>query len=122
VPRLIWRGIRQRQVHLVTMGFDLLVPPIALLIMLLFTGLAAAVVVKWLGGSSFPLALFATAFAFVFTAVCTAWLKFGRTTFPARYLVMIPWYVVWKIPLYLQFAFRGPYHHWERAERSASGF
>jgi hypothetical protein len=35
---------------------------------------------------------------------------------------MIPWYIVWKIPLYLQFVFRGPYHHWERAERSASGF
>jgi cellulose synthase/poly-beta-1,6-N-acetylglucosamine synthase-like glycosyltransferase len=122
VPRLLWRGIRQRQMHLVAMGLDLLVPPIALLILLLAAGLASTLLVKVLGGSSLPLALFTMAFAFVFTAIFAAWLKFGRTTFPARYLVMIPWYIAWKIPLYLQFLFRGPYHHWERAERSASGF
>ena len=45
--------------------------------------------------------------AFVLFAVFSAWAKFGRATFPARYLVMIPLYVVWKIPLYLSFAFRG---------------
>jgi len=58
----------------------------------------------------------------VLVAVLSAWARFGRATFPARYLVMIPLYVAWKIPLYLSFAFRGPYATWERAERSASGF
>jgi hypothetical protein len=75
-----------------------------------------------MGGSLFPLALFATASAFVVAAVGVAWFKFGRTTFPARYLFMIPFYVVWKIPLYWSFAVRGPYTTWERAERSTTGF
>jgi cellulose synthase/poly-beta-1,6-N-acetylglucosamine synthase-like glycosyltransferase len=121
-PKLIWRGIASRQLRLLTMGLDLLVPPIALLIVLLFTGAAATCIVGAMGGSFFPLMLFTTAAAFVFAGIFAAWLRFGRTTFPARYLFMIPYYVVWKLPLYLSFAVRGPYTTWERAERSASGF
>src|SRR5262245_47213360 len=108
--------------HLLTMELDLIVPPIALLVVLLALNAALTWVVKRLGGSVFPLALFATASAFVITAVFAAWFKFGRTTFPARYLFMIPFYVVWKIPLYWSFAFRSPHGTWERAERSTSGF
>jgi hypothetical protein len=58
----------------------------------------------------------------VLTAVLVAWLKYGRATLPARHLLMIPIYVLWKLPLYLSFSVRGPYTTWERAERSPSGF
>ena len=121
-PRLILRGIACRRTHLLTMGLDLLVPPIALLVVLLAVGAFAAWALGAVGGSFFPLGLFATAAAFVFAGVFAAWFKFGRETFPMRYLFMVPFYVVWKIPLYWSFVFRGPYATWERAERSASGF
>ena len=107
---------------LLAMGLDLLVPPLALLVTFMIAGIALAALLAALGGSALPLALFSVSSAFVLFAVFSAWAKFGRATFPARYLVMIPLYVVWKIPLYLSFAFRGPYATWERAERSASGF
>jgi cellulose synthase/poly-beta-1,6-N-acetylglucosamine synthase-like glycosyltransferase len=121
-PRLILRGIACRRMHLLTMGLDLLVPPIALLVVLLVVGASATLALGAMGGSLFPLALFAMASAFVVAAVLAAWFKFGRATFPLRYLFMIPFYILWKIPLYWSFAFRGPYGTWERAERSASGF
>jgi cellulose synthase/poly-beta-1,6-N-acetylglucosamine synthase-like glycosyltransferase len=121
-PKLVGRGIACRQWHLLTMGLDLIVPPIALLVVLLCAGALATWGIGQLGGSFFPLALFATAAAFVVAGVFAAWFKFGRTTFPARYILMIPFYVVWKIPLYWSFAFRGPYATWERAERSTTGF
>jgi cellulose synthase/poly-beta-1,6-N-acetylglucosamine synthase-like glycosyltransferase len=121
-PTLIGRGLARRQMPLLAMGLDLLVPPLALLVTFMIAGIALAALLAALGGSALPLALFSMSSAFVLFAVFSAWAKFGRATFPARYLVMIPLYVVWKIPLYLSFAFRGPYATWERAERSASGF
>jgi cellulose synthase/poly-beta-1,6-N-acetylglucosamine synthase-like glycosyltransferase len=121
-PTLIWKGLARRQLPLLTMGLDLLIPPLALLVTFMFAGVALASLLAALGGSPLPLTLFSTSAALVLVAVLSAWAKFGRATFPARYLVMIPLYVVWKIPLYLSFAFRGPYATWERAERSASGF
>jgi hypothetical protein len=121
-PKLVGRGIACRQWNLLTLGLDLIVPPIALLVVLLCAGALATWGLGQIGGSYFPLALFATAAAFVVAGVFAAWFKFGRSTFPARYILMIPFYVVWKIPLYWSFAFRGAYTTWERAERSTTGF
>jgi cellulose synthase/poly-beta-1,6-N-acetylglucosamine synthase-like glycosyltransferase len=123
-PRLIWRGLARRQPHLLTMGLDLIVPPLALLVVLLLGGIALALAFTHGRGSTAPLMLFSSALILVLGAVFIAWFRFGRTTLPARYIALVPLYVAWKIPLYLSFAVRGPYATWERAERSpsASGF
>ncbi len=121
-PQLIWRGLTRRRLPLLTMALDLVVPPLALLVTLLILGTGLTFLWWRLGGSSLPLAVSMIEFGLVGTAVFSAWLKYGRQTLPARYLLMIPFYVVWKLPLYLSFVTRGPAHNWERAERSASGF
>jgi cellulose synthase/poly-beta-1,6-N-acetylglucosamine synthase-like glycosyltransferase len=121
-PKLVGRGLVERKPHLLAMGLDLMVPPLALLVTLLFAGMTASLALWLAGHSALPAALFSCAFGLVLVAVFGSWFKFGRTTFPARYLFMIPLYVAWKIPLYLSFALRGPYTTWERAERSPSGF
>jgi cellulose synthase/poly-beta-1,6-N-acetylglucosamine synthase-like glycosyltransferase len=120
-PKLIGRGIVERKPNLLAMGLDLAVPPLALLVTLLFAGVTASLPLWLTGHSALPMALFSYAFGIVLLAVFGSWFKFGRTTFPARYLFMIPLYVAWKIPLYLSFPLRRHYT-WERAERSASGF
>jgi len=120
-PKLIGRGIVERKPNLLAMGLDLAVPPLALLVTLLLAGMTASLPLWLTGHSALPMALFSDALGIVLLAVFGSWFKFGRTTFPARYLFMIPLYVAWKIPLYLSFPLRRHYT-WERAERSASGF
>jgi cellulose synthase/poly-beta-1,6-N-acetylglucosamine synthase-like glycosyltransferase len=121
-PKLIWRGLSSHQPTLLAMGLDLMVPPLALLVVLLGVGITLSLALALFAHLALPLALFSCALGLVLAATLASWAKFGRKTFPARYLLMIPFYVAWKIPLYLSFAVRGPYATWERAERSASGF
>ena len=44
--------------------------------------------------------------AMILTAILAAWLKFGRADLPARTLLAVPFYVLWKIPLYVAYAIR----------------
>ena len=121
-PALIARGVMRRNRDLLSMGLDLLVPPLALLVMLLVVFFVIDACWLFFGGSMAPFALIVSALAFVAAAVLLAWGEFGKQTLPARHLLRIPLYIFWKIPLYLSFLVRGPYASWERAERSASGF
>jgi hypothetical protein len=50
-------------------------------------------------------------------AVAVAWLRFGRQTIPLRYVLFIPLYVLWKVPLYLSLLVRGKQRTWERTAR-----
>ncbi len=121
-PKLIVCALIQRRLALLTMALDLVVPPLALLVTLLIVGTGLTVLWSSEGGSFLPFAVCASAFGLVAAAVSSAWLKYGRETLPARYLFLIPFYVAWKLPLYVSLLRRGPSHSWERAERSASGF
>jgi len=121
-PKLIARGIARRNRDLLALGLDLLVPPLALLVVLLAVLFALDALWLFVGGSVAPFAVAASAIGFVAIAVSLAWGEFGKETLPARHLLTIPLYVLWKVPLYMSFFVRGPYARWERAERSASGF
>ena len=121
-PKLILRGIVEHNRDLLAMGLDLIVPPLALLVVVL--GVLFGIDAIWLffGGSIAPFAVAVSAIGFVAMAVLFSWGEYGKDILPARHLLTIPLYVIWKIPLYLSFFVRGPYASWERAERSASGF
>jgi hypothetical protein len=49
--------------------------------------------------------------------VGAAWARFGRQTLPFRYLLVVPFYVLWKIPLYLSLVVSGKHKTWERTAR-----
>jgi cellulose synthase/poly-beta-1,6-N-acetylglucosamine synthase-like glycosyltransferase len=121
-PRVIARGIALRKPHVLTMGLDVLVPPLALFVVVLLINILATLLFWQESGWWAPVAVASSALGFVLTAVFVAWVKYGRATLPARHLLMIPIYIFWKLPLYLSFSVRGPYTTWERAERSPSGF
>jgi cellulose synthase/poly-beta-1,6-N-acetylglucosamine synthase-like glycosyltransferase len=116
-PRLLAAGVGRGSADLLALGLDLVVPPLALLVMLVGAATAAAAGAVLLGASPVPLALLATSLGAVGVAVLGAWIKFGRATLPLRYVVVIPLYVLWKIPLYLAFFLRGKHKTWERTER-----
>ena len=119
-PKLITRGIARRRLHLLVMGLDLLVPPLALLAMLLSAVLALSWWWARTGGSAAPLSLVLSGLCLVGIGVVLAWIKFGRQVLPARHLFALPFYILWKVPLYLSFLVRRRRSGWERTERADS--
>lgn len=117
-PRLIAAGITRGRLGLVGLGFDLMVPPLALLVMLQLATLTAALAAGAIGLTSFwPAALAGGGMAVLAVAIGAAWVVFGRQVAPLRYVLFIPFYVLWKIPLYLSLAWRGKQKTWERTAR-----
>jgi len=117
-PRLLAAGLARGRAGLLALGLDLMVPPLALLVMLevgwlaLTLGLALAGVVPFA-----PAVLAAAGLALVGAALAVAWAGFGRQIIRARQLVFVPLYLLWKIPLYLALAVRGGQKKWERTAR-----
>lgn len=116
VPRLLAAAITQRRFDLLALALDLSVPPLSLLVML-WLGLAiAATVLLGLGGSSLPLVVTLIQAGLMGMAIAIAWSRFGQSVLPAKHLLSIPLYLLWKIPLYLKFIVR-PQRQWVRTER-----
>jgi cellulose synthase/poly-beta-1,6-N-acetylglucosamine synthase-like glycosyltransferase len=117
-PRLIAAGVTRRRLSLIALGLDLAVPPLALLTAADGGVLAATLALAALGAiTPFPAILAALDVAILTAAVGLAWLKFGRSTIPLRYVFSIPFYVARKVPLYLSLLVRGKQKTWERTAR-----
>ncbi len=116
VPRLLVAGFRQRSMRLIAIAFDLMVPPLALLLMLLgalvIADGAVAVATGWWWPSLASLSMLAL-FAL---GVVSAWMRFGQGTLTAGELLAAPWYAARKIPLYLAFLVKRQ-TQWVRAKR-----
>lgn len=117
VPRVVMRGLARRDVQLVAMGLDLLVPPLTLLVLFLLATLALTITLGLTLHYWVPASIATSSFIMVAFGTSLAWLKFGRHLVPLRYVLTIPAYVLWKLPIYLSFALRRRQKTWERAER-----
>ncbi|RCL27352.1 glycosyl transferase [Pseudomonas sp. AFG_SD02_1510_Pfu_092] len=115
-PRRALVAITQRNGRLLAMALDLLVPPLALLVLALL-GLN---LVAWLAYLLFDvaapawLALFAL--AVLGLAVVLAWARFCRALIPFSVLLYAPFYAARKVPLYLGFLLRRQVE-WVRSKR-----
>ena len=110
-PRMIGEGIATRRWPVFWIGLHMLVPPLALLMLL---GVAAITLTSLLNVEA-GLALLGLYLATV-AMIGVAWMRIGREVLPARLLMRIPLYVLWKIPIYLRLA-RGADRRWTRTER-----
>jgi cellulose synthase/poly-beta-1,6-N-acetylglucosamine synthase-like glycosyltransferase len=118
VPRLLAAGLRRREPALIGLGLDLLVPPLALLVMLLLGVLGLSTLAALVDAASWqPAVLAAAGLGAVTAAVGLAWWRFGRATLPLRYLLFVPLYLMWKLPLYVGLLVRGRQRTWERTAR-----
>jgi cellulose synthase/poly-beta-1,6-N-acetylglucosamine synthase-like glycosyltransferase len=118
-PKLIALGLRRRNMDLLALGLDVLVPPLTLFLL----GLCALLGLNALGSLVFglgpgPLVLSFAAIVAVGASVLIAWLTQGRELVPLRYALMVPGYVFWKLPVYVAFAARRKQATWEQTERS----
>ena len=116
-PRLIREGIIRGRLGLIALGADLIVPPLALLVGLLVLVLGAAGVLVLIGGPTFPAWIAGIALGLVGLGVAIGWARYGREAVPFRYLLLVPVYVLWKVPLYVSFLFGRRERKWRRTDR-----
>jgi cellulose synthase/poly-beta-1,6-N-acetylglucosamine synthase-like glycosyltransferase len=115
---LIAAGVKRRDAGLVALGFDLSVPPLALLAILLISAACISVALVFVGGWTLPLTIsLANLSAFAF-AVLIAWWNFGRQIMSLKSVLSIPAYVLGKAPFYRQLLLsRDRVQRWIRTDR-----
>ena len=105
--------------RLLAMALDLLVPPLALLVLTLMALLGITWLAYALLGMLLPALLATLAMVLLGSAVLLAWLRFCREQMPFSVLLYAPFYAAKKIPLYLGFLVRRQVE-WVRSKRDDS--
>ncbi|NEP57823.1 MAG: glycosyltransferase family 2 protein [Symploca sp. SIO2G7] len=103
VPRLIKASWEQKRFDLLALALDLSVPPLSLLVMIWIAATGLALLAGIWGAIWMPLIWLAIAGLMILVSIVGAWAKFGRTEISALTLLAVPFYILWKIPLYLAF-------------------
>jgi len=118
VPRLVGQGLKRQRPGLIGLAFDLAVPPLALLV-ILWCVVALAAGALWAAGLAgiAPLGALAAVGGLLAASILAGWARFARHILPPRTLLSIPFYVLWKVPLYLAFVWKRQ-HSWIRTERA----
>ena len=117
-PRLLIASFSQRRLDLLALALELSVPPLSLLILLWVVALGVMLVAGFLSISWLPMIILSVSGLFLIFSVLGSWAKFGREEIPISVLVMIPLYLIWKIPVYFAFFIRGQSQaEWIRTER-----
>jgi cellulose synthase/poly-beta-1,6-N-acetylglucosamine synthase-like glycosyltransferase len=125
VPQLISAAIRQRRWDLWLLAWDLCIPPLSLLVMLWLVAWAGAALLQlsqfWVPLAALPWGLngfwiLNGAGVCLLGAIGLAWLRVGRQDVSLGQLLKVPFYVIGKLPLYLQFL-TNPQQAWNRTER-----
>jgi cellulose synthase/poly-beta-1,6-N-acetylglucosamine synthase-like glycosyltransferase len=113
---LVCEGIGRRSWALVALGLDLAVPPLSLLGVLLAAAGVLGILAA-LAGAPVLAAGIALQLIVAACALTAAWATAGRRVLPARAVLALPAYVLWKIPVYLGFLTKGAEKKWVRTER-----
>lgn len=115
VPLLV-EGLVRRRRALVALGLDLMVPPLALMgVLVLFAGIAVAIACL-AGASVLPLVCLGAIATLTTALVLIAWFIHGRAFLRPGALLRVPFYVLWKLPLYLGLV-KGRETRWVRTRR-----
>ncbi|MBF2018728.1 MAG: glycosyltransferase [Hydrococcus sp. C42_A2020_068] len=115
-PRLIRAAIAQRRYELLALTLELCIPPLSLLVVLWLAATGSALLTTFLGASWLPLLILGAAGLIIAASILGAWAKFSRAEIPATALLAMPFYLLWKIPLYFAFLIR-PQTMWRKTER-----
>jgi len=117
VPKLLWQAWRQQRFALVMLALDLSVPPLSLLVILWILVFSLSLVATLVGILSWsPTLLLGLEGSLLGLALGMTWLKFGRRDLPLYTLLGIPFYILWKLPIYLNFLIQ-PQTQWLKTER-----
>lgn len=115
-PRLLHASLHKRRFDLLAMALDLCIPPLSLLVMLWLVATVVAVFAGIFGESLIPVSILALEGLFILVAILVSWANYASAEIPFGALLAVPFYVMWKIPLYLAFLVK-PQTRWVRTER-----
>ena len=101
-PRMLWRAIVERNAVLAAMVLDLMVPPLASLVLLLSAVTLVDVLWWFSGGAATAFGIAALGMILLAVSVLAAWARDGRRLVSLRELMSLPWYVAAKIPVYVR--------------------
>ncbi len=116
VPLLLKESVIQRRLDLLAMALDLFIPPLSLLVLMWLGVMTGALILGIWGGAWIPAIILGFVGFLMFVSIFGAWFKFGRAELPLKTLLAVPFYLLWKIPIYLAFLVR-PQKEWIRTER-----
>lgn len=116
LPRLLAVAVGQRKLGALALAFDLCVLPLSLLVVCVVATWGVSCELGWLTGVWGAAWVATAALASLTLAILCSWFKFGRQDLPARQFALIPFFILWKLPIYLKF-FLNPQTQWVRTKR-----
>jgi cellulose synthase/poly-beta-1,6-N-acetylglucosamine synthase-like glycosyltransferase len=119
VPRLIIEGVRQRRADILGLAADLIVPPLSLLVLLIGAAALTSLITYNISGSPVALTINLLALLLVGLATIASWVRFARKVIPGRALVLAPFYLLWKLPIYAALLIGRRQKAWIRTERTS---
>jgi hypothetical protein len=98
------------------MSLDLSVPPLSLLVAIWVAVMSMTFGCGKLGVGWLPANVMAVGGMLLLVSIFLAWAKFGYRQISILSLLSVPFYVLWKLPIYLAFLIR-PQRDWVRTKR-----
>jgi hypothetical protein len=115
-PRLATASVQQKRFDLLAIALDLSVPPLSLLVAIWLAAFAAASILATIIGTSPILAILLAVQGLLILVSIVSAAKFWRADISGSTLLSVPFYILWKIPLYLGFILKRQ-TKWVRTER-----
>jgi hypothetical protein len=117
-PAALGRSIARADIRGLWAALDTMIPPFALLILVDLAVLAGGVAATWLARASYwPVALRGGAVSLSAVALALAWAAGGSRFVSVASLLRAPFYLAWKLPMYLNLARLGAPKEWQRTGR-----
>lgn len=117
-PPMLLRSLVSGDARSLWAAINVLTPPFALLLLLDFTLLVFATATTWLTDAQlWPVLLLGGSVLLAGVGLGAAWARGGARFVNLAALACAPFYVVWKIPIYLRFAREGAPKEWTRTAR-----
>lgn len=118
-PKLFVESIGKGNGSLLAMTLDLLVPPLALLTLLLVAAFGLSWLLFMLSGALAPALIASVGVTLLGVTILLAWSRFGRGIISFSSLLYAPFYALKKIPLYIGFLLKRQVE-WVRSKRDDS--
>jgi len=115
-PRLAKASVEQKRFDLLAIALDLSIPPLSLLVAIWVAAFATSLLAAAFGTSPIPAVFLGVQGLLILVSIVGAWAKFGRGDISGSTLLSVPFYILWKIPLYLGFILKRQ-TKWVRTER-----
>ncbi len=104
-PKLIWSSLVKRDIRLLSLALDLIVPPLAMLVLVSLFSLLFSLLVFFLENSMVPFITSLLGMLLLFFSVLLSWLKWGKNIVTISELAFVPLYTLKKIPVYINFIY-----------------